>query len=100
MSPMHRFGTKSRRSAHLVGPGGDSRAHPVRADRAAKICAEAGFLQVWEPRCADLPEAELAAFLVAVKPRNEVLPLGNLDVPSRTTAGGFFVQLDSFNLLN
>ena len=26
---------------------------------------------------------------VAVKQRNEVLPLGNLDVPGRTTAGGF-----------
>ena len=25
----------------------------------------------------------------AVRPRNEVLPQGNADVPSRTTAGGF-----------
>ena len=27
--------------------------------------------------------------LEAVRPRNEVLPQGNADVPSRTTAGGF-----------
>ena len=29
----------------------------------------------------------------AVKPRNEVSPLGNADVPSRTTAGGFQFSL-------
>ena len=30
----------------------------------------------------------------AVRPRNEVLPQGNADVPSRTTAGGFSFLLD------
>ena len=30
----------------------------------------------------------------AVRPRDEVLPQGNADVPSRTTAGGFSFLLD------
>ena len=34
------------------------------------------------------PLHEPACISAAVKPRNEVLPLGNADVPSRTTAGG------------